>query len=391
MPMNVNRWNENATCSLLSSAGLHASEPRVNVNMQRVRVLTCLAALSLLISCRAPSPSQLEADNPVRPSASAPFGLDAFFANAQRPVPSHVRLGRWLFFDRRLSADNSISCASCHRPEFAFSERTPVSRGIAGQPGRRKTPSVVNLGAHTILPDLPDAGPSFFWDGRATSLEAQVLMPIADAREMGFEHPAMVARLSQITGYRPYFREAFGDDSITTNQVAVALADYVRSRMSGNAAYDRWSYGGEAGALSTQQQKGLDIFFFTGRCSVCHAGFNFSDGRFHNLGVGWQDTTGTFADDGRAAVSHLPTDRGRFKTPGLRDVTKHPPYMHDGSLATLRDVVEFYNRGGIHNPFLSARVRPLGLTSAEMDALVAFLESLDGEGYQDQGPRLFPR
>ena len=161
--------------------------------------------------------------------------------------------------------------------------------------------------------------------------------------------------------------------------------------MSGNAPYDRWSYGGEAHALSAQQQKGLDIFFFRGGCASCHAGFNFSDGRFHNLGVGWQDATQRFADEGRAAVSHQPGDRGKFKTPGLRDVTKHPPYMHDGSLASLHDVVEFYNLGGVRNPLRSGRIRPLGLTATEIDALVAFLSSLDGEGYQDDGPRMFPR
>jgi cytochrome c peroxidase len=236
-----------------------------------------------------------------------------------------------------------------------------------------------------------DPGPAFFWDGRATSLEQQVLMPIADPNEMGFEHPAMINRLSNIQGYRQYFVEAFGANTITADHVASALAEFVRTRVSGNAPYDRWAYGAEGRAMSPPAQQGSDIFFFKGRCGVCHAGFNFSDGLFHNLGVGWNAETKSFADEGRLAVSHAPGDRGRFKTPGLRDVAKHAPYMHDGSLATLREVVEFYNRGGNRNPWLSQRIVPLGLTTEEVDAVVAFLEALNGEGYQDRAPRHFPQ
>jgi cytochrome c peroxidase len=216
-------------------------------------------------------------------------------------------------------------------------------------------------------------------------------MPIADPKEMGFAHPAMIARLSAVRGYGPYFSEAFSSNTITSERIAAALADFVRMRRSGNAPYDRWAYGRDARAMSVEAQRGMDIFFFKGRCGMCHAGFNFSDGLFHNLGVGWNSDTGTFADEGRAAVSHSPGDRGAFKTPGLRDVEQHPPYMHDGSLATLRDVVEFYNRGGTPNPGKSGRIVPLGLTREEVDAVVAFLHTLNGEGYQDRPPRHFPQ
>lgn len=318
--------------------------------------------------------------------------MEEFFAGAaQQPVPERVRLGRWLFYDERLSSDRTVSCATCHRPEHAFSELVQLPTGVGGQRGRRKTPSIINLGARTVLMAEGDPGPTFFWDGRATSLEAQVLMPIADPKEMGFAHPAMIGRLSGISGYRPYFLEAFGSDAITSERVAAALADFVRTLKSGNAPYDRWAYGRDGRAMSPQAQQGSEIFFFKGRCAVCHAGFNFSDGLFHNLGVGWNPNTKTFADEGRAAVSHAPADRGDFKTPGLRDVEKHPPYMHDGSLATLRDVVEFYNRGGTPNPGKSGRIGPLGLPPEEIDALVAFLQALNGEGYQDQRPRYFPQ
>lgn len=320
--------------------------------------------------------------------------MEEFFDEApQKPVPRRVRLGRWLFYDRRLSVDGTVSCATCHRPEFAFSEPTPVSTGVGGQRGRRKAPSLINLAARTTLPDTPETerAHAFFWDGRATGLETQVLMPIADATEMGLEHGAMVTRLSAIPAYGPYFRDAFGSAAVTQERVAMALADYVRMRRSGNAPYDRWRYKRDMRAVSAPAKLGHDIFFFKGRCSMCHGGFNFSDGRYHNLGVGWDSGTGTFNDEGRWAVTGLPRDRGAFKTPGLREVSKHAPYMHDGSLATLRDVVEFYNRGGIANPSRSGRLARLGLSSREVDALVSFLQTLDGEGYQDRAPRLFPQ
>jgi cytochrome c peroxidase len=362
--------------------------------MRLLLVASSVWAIVLAVACqRGPTAAQLDQDNPLRPTAPPPYGMEEFFAESeQEPVAARVRLGRWLFYDKRLSSDRGIACASCHRPEFAFSEPTSVATGVGGQRGRRKTPSIVNLAARTTLPGVErDPGPTFFWDGRAQSLEAQVLMPIADPQEMGLEHPAMIDRLSGITGYRPYFREAFGSDQITTARIAAALADFVRTRVSGNAPYDRWNYGREPKALSLEQQRGSELFFFNARCAQCHAGFNFSDGLFHNLGIGWDAQTQRFADEGRGAITGEPSDRGAFKTPGLREVDKHAPYMHDGSLATLRDVVEFYRRGAVTNPHLSRRVRPIDLTPADVDALVAFLRSLNGEGYQDRPPKHFPQ
>ena len=361
--------------------------------MRRLRFALVIVAGAALNAC-GPTTAQLEGDNPIRPNSPPPFGMEEFFAVSHGPDPNRARLGRWLFYDTRLSSDRSISCATCHRPEFAFSETRAVAIGVRDQAGRRKTPSIVNLAARTILPtgaSSPDPGVTFFWDGRATSLEEQVLAPIADAREMAFDHPAMVARFSGIEGYRPYFNEAFGSPDITAERIASALADFVRTRRSGNAPYDRWSFGGDAGAMSHAAHRGLDLFSFKAACGTCHVGFNFSDGDFHNLGVGWNEKTGTFADIGREAVTKDPKDRGRFKTPGLREVDKHPPYMHDGSLATLRDVVEFYNRGGNRNPFQTRRLRPLGLSQSEVDDVVAFLKALSGEGYQDRPPRYFPQ
>lgn len=361
--------------------------------MRLTRYMAIVTASVALSSCRGPTAAQLNADNPVTPNPPAPYGMEEFFAAAShQPDPARARLGRWLFYDSRLSSDRTLSCATCHRPEFAFSETQPLPIGIGGQRGLRKTPSIVNLAARTVLPGtVRDPGQTFFWDGRAASLEAQVLAPIADAREMGMSHPAMLGRFSEMPGYGPYFEEAFGSRDITLDRVAAALADFVRTRKSGNAAYDRWAYGRDARAMSPAQQRGSEIFFFSGRCAVCHAGFNFSDGLFHRLGIGWDAKTQTFKDEGRFAVTKEPRDLGAFKTPGLREVDLHPPYMHDGSLPTLQAVVEFYNRGGDGPNARAGRLRPLGLSQQDVEAVVAFLKALSGEGYQDRPPRHFPK
>ena len=345
-----------------------------------------------VIAC-ANDAARLDADNPIRPNAPPPYGMEEFFKEAPRqPEPARARLGRWLFYDVRLSANETVSCATCHRPSHAFSEPVEVAMGINDSRGTRKTPGIINLAARTVLPDIPeDREQFFFWDGRATGLESQVLGPIADAKEMGLDHKAMVERFSGIAGYAPYFREAFGSTAITRDRVAAALADYVRTRMSGNSRYDKWAYGRDGAALSKQAQRGSELFFFTARCAVCHAGFNFSDGRFHALGIGWDAATQSFADEGRALVTGAARDRGAFKTPGLRDVSRRAPYMHDGSLKTLREVVEFYNRGALGPNAGRGRLAPLRLAEAQIDELVAFLESLDGEGYQDTPPKYFPR
>jgi cytochrome c peroxidase len=231
-------------------------------------------------------------------------------------TPEKVRLGRWLFFDKRLSGDGSTACASCHHPENAFSELTPHSTGVAGRQGERKSQSLVNIGWPTLA--------SYLWDGRA---------------------------------------------------------------------YDRFASGDQS-ALIAQAKLGQDLFFGKARCSQCHTGGNFTDSQFHNLGIGWNPQRGNgkvgFTDLGRGKITDRDEDTGAFKTPTLWDAAKHPPYMHDGSLATLREVVEHYRRGGASNPWLSDRLSPIDLTSTEIDALVAFLKALDGEGYEERPPVAFP-
>ena len=352
----------------------------------------CLAAgLFLLAAACSASPPPWEADNPIVPLPAGPLGTEIDLAALpDPPTPARVRLGRWLFYDARLSADGTVACATCHRPEHAFSEPTPVSAGIGGQKGTRKAPTFINQ-AVTLYPH-------FFWDGRAGSLEDQALGPIANPIEMGNTHAKMIDTLAAIPAYAPYFEDAFGSPGVTTERVARAIADYERTRMSGNSPWDRWRYNRDESAVSAEVKAGHELFNGKAGCAQCHLGNNFTDTRFHNIGIGWNAATQSFADEGRWVVTKaLPEgqrrdgDRGAFKTPTLREVTRHAPYMHDGSIPTLREVVEFYNGGARKNPWLDPKIQPLGLTDAEIDALVAFMHALEGEGYQDSPPTSFPR
>lgn len=352
------------------------------MNLRSLSGIAVVAVFGLAAGCKAPTP-EWELQNPVKPLPEPPLGVDKAWSElSEPPTPERVRLGRWLYYDTRLSADNTISCATCHRPENAFSEPKPVSTGIGGQKGARKAPTFINA-AWALFPHM-------FWDGRAASLEEQALGPVANPIEMGNTHDAMIDSLRTIEGYAPYFEEAFGSPEITTDRVAKAIADYERTRMSGNSPYDRWKSGEET-AVSDAVKLGDRLFFDKAGCNQCHLGYNFTDSLFHNLGVGWNPDSQEFSDLGRYAVTNVDSDRGAFKTPTVREVTKRAPYMHDGSVATLREVVELYNRGGEPNPHLDPKIKPLGLTEDEVAALVAMMEALEGEGYLDTAPGSFPQ
>lgn len=282
------------------------------------------------------------------------------------PVPpdnpgtrASVVLGRRLFFDPRLSRDGRVSCASCHQPSHAFADTVPRSRGAAGRLGGRNAPAIVNRAY----------GLSFFWDGRATTLELQLLQPIQDSREMDLPLDTLIVRLKADPSVRWAFIAAFPDGVNATN-VARALAAYVRTVRSGDSRYDRYG-DGDAAALSGAERRGSQLFFGKANCSTCHLGANLTDEQFHNTGI----SEGT-PDPGRSAVTGRDADRGAFKTPTLRDVASSAPYMHDGSLRTLESVVEFYDRGGRANPNLDREVRRLDLTAPEREDLVAFLRAL---------------
>jgi cytochrome c peroxidase len=228
----------------------------------------------------------------------------------------------------------------------------------------RRVPTLINRGY----------GSAFFWDGRAATLEDQVLQPIANPNELGTTVQEAIARVDADPTYRADFQRAFqtGPDAQT---MARALASYVRSIVSGNSLYDRFIKG-DATAMTAQQQRGLELFKGKANCVTCHSGPNFTDEQFHNTGVAYR--TGALRDEGRYAYTHIASDLGAFKTPTLRDVAESAPYMHDGSISTLKDIVDFYDLNGIANPYLDPKIHPLHLSDQEKTDLIAFLGALSG-------------
>ena len=295
-----------------------------------------------------------------------PLGLpDVLLPTLDPSARRKTELGKQLFFDRRLSQNEVLSCASCHIPERAFSDTVPVSRGVYGATGKRNTPTLLNLALQ----------PYQFWDGRSSSLEDQALRPFENAEEMGSDIETTLARLNRIPSYQNAFRAAF-DAEATRENLAQALASFERTILAGNSPYDR-HVAGEREAMHPKAIEGLKLFDGKGHCHLCHQGFSLSDGLFHNLGVGWDGQN--FADQGRFGVTGIAKDKGAFKTPTLRQIAQTAPYMHDGSLSTLEEVVEFYDRGGKPNPHLDARIQPRRLSAQEKEALVEFLKCLTGD------------
>jgi cytochrome c peroxidase len=356
-----------------------------------VRLLfASLSVLALALPAACQSYEDLDEVNPVLELPDRMVGHDQALADLKSPPdPKAVRLGRWLYYDTRLSGNGNISCATCHIPEHGFSEPTPVSTGIRGQKGGRKAPSFLNA-AFAFYPET-------FWDGRASGLEEQAKGPIENPIEMGTTHAVVVATIGATPGYAPFFEETFGDPEVTIDRIASAIAEYERTRISGNSAYDRWlEYDDEEDGpldepiLTPEQDLGRELFFGDAKCATCHVGVHFTDSLYHNLGIGWDAEAETLADEGRFVITGKVEDMGAFKTPGLREVTLRAPYMHDGSLATLEEVMEHYRIGGIKNPQLSPKMFELELTDEEAAALVAFMHALNGEGYMDTAPELFP-
>jgi cytochrome c peroxidase len=328
----------------------------------RAIILLGLGAAALLPDEAAPLvprdtlPSRLEI-------IELPLGLDSRAATKENSLTeTRVRLGRKLFFDPILSADKRVACASCHRPEYGFTSGKGGARGINGQRQRRRAPTLFNRAY----------GAAFFWDGRETRLEAQALKPIEDPAEMGAKVSDILSRLRADKNYRSAFASAF-EDGVTAENLGRAVASFERVIMRGNSAVDRFRRLGEHAALTPQERHGLWLYESKAQCWRCHAGGNFTDESFHNTGVSWGKQP---LDLGRVEVTHREADRGKFKTPTLRGVILTAPYMHDGSIGTLEEVIEFYNQGGGANPYRDPILRPLGLSQEEIRALVAFLKAL---------------
>ena len=358
-------------------------------------LLVALATAAALSGCRAagvpaasaPAIPAWEAESPLQPLPRVPVGLNVDLTRSKVALtPEKVRLGRWLFHDGRLSIDGTVSCATCHRSRHAFSEPTPHSTGVGGRQGTRKAPPIVNVAFFPF--------DHFFWDGRAGTLVEQAKGPIVNPVEMGNTLDGAVRAIAAVPGYRRAFREVYGDDRLDIDRIADAIAAYETTRLSGGSAWDRYNAGEDA-ALSAEAREGMDVFFGRGRCNACHLGPTLSDGLFHNVGIGFDPPPGNFvelgfADLGRYAVTREPRDVGAFKTPTLRDVSRHAPYMHDGSSPDLRDAVLRYFEIQ-DNPWLDPAMREVRIFPFDVRPLVAFLEALEGTGFEDEGPRSLPQ
>ncbi len=342
------------------------------------------------------------------PAAQAGFPHDLYRwvlppNNLERP-PEKIGLGRALFFDRRLSADDKESCETCHDPEKGFTDQLPTSMGIHNQFGKRNAPTIVNANFNILQ----------FWDGREPTLEEQAKRPILNPVEMGMpDEKTVVDKLKGIPEYRKAFMEVFGHPPNYEDMVK-AIASYERTQVAFDSPFDKFMDGDQK-ALTEQQQRGWSIFNGKGRCMSCH-GVNpvqpmFSDNRFHNIGVSAhnKDFVGLarkglkiiseggngaekidelaiqtdMSELGRFLVTKQPHDIGAFRTMGLRNLLVTEPYFHDGSQATLWDTIDHYNKGGVQNPYLDGGIVPLGLSEQQIDDLVAFLESLTSPRYAD--------
>jgi cytochrome c peroxidase len=285
-----------------------------------------------------------------------------------------VNLGKQLYFDGRLSKNGAISCAFCHNPGTGFADARQFSIGAFGTAGGRQSPTVYNTGFNDFQ----------FWDGRAGSLEEQAIGPIHNPVEMAETHAAVVPKIAKVPGYQKQFQLVFGG-GVSLQHIAEAIAAFERTIVSQNSPFDKYVMG-DKNAMSESAVRGMGLFKGKGRCILCHNGPNFTDNRFHNLGVPQE---GMLKEDlGRFEVTRLEQDKGAFKTPTLRSITETAPYMHDGVFKTLEEVMDFLDKGGGANPHLSPLMRPLELTGEEKQDLVEFLKALTGEPLKIVMPKL---
>lgn len=349
----------------------------------------------------------LIAPPPPARAQSAPLPLSPEFIKFVTPADNptteaKAKLGDKLFDDKRLSVDDTVACNTCHDPKNGFTVRTETAKGVRDQFGKRNAPTILN----TLFFRTQ------FWDGRARLLEEQAKMPILNPIEMGQKDPKdVVAKLAAIPEYVTAFKQVFGHD-VNWEDMARAIAAFERTKVSGEAPIDRFLRGKED-ALTPAQRRGWTLFNGQGRCVSCHA-YNpttpfFSDNRFHNIGVAaHKQDFGQLAASaahsstnpkeidrlaletnaselGRFLVTHDRSDIGAFKTPTLREIVLTAPYMHDGSQATLWDVMDHYNKGGEPNPFLDGGIQRLGLSESEIDDLVELMNAFTSDGYASQG------
>ena len=340
-----------------------------------------------------------------------PLGLPTVPIPEDNPqTKEKIALGKKLFEDKRFSADGKVSCATCHDPAKAFADGLPVAEGINKLKGTRNSPTVINAAYYT----------SQFWDGRRPSLEEQAKDPFINPVEHGLGkeqnfHQFIIDIIRKDPEYPKAFNQVFGIDKmgITIDHVVKAIASFERTVISGNSPFDRYKYGGDKNALSDSAKRGLELYKGKARCQECHMISEkyalFTDNKFHNLGVGFKKiqpklrqlvkevkmsrqkgreldeailTDSDISELGRFVITGKTSELGTFKTPTLRNIAVTGPYMHDGSMATLEEVMELYNKGGEKNPFLGS-VRVLNLTEQEIKHIIAFMESLTSPEFKD--------
>ncbi len=334
----------------------------------------CIFCLFMLGgACQKESPEP----GPITPEAllavPAGFPIPAFPAGNEL-TGARWALGKKLFYDPALSRDSTLSCASCHHAANAFSDVVAFSPGVGGLAGTRNAPTLANIAYH----------PYYTREGGVPTLEMQILVPIQEHNEFDFNILLVAARLARDTGYVRQSLEAYGrmpDAFVITRSIAC----FERTLISGQSRYDEYYFQGKNAALTAAEQRGMQLFFSEKtNCSQCHTGFDFSNYAFECNGL-YAD----YPDPGRFRLTELESDRARFKVPTLRNVALTAPYMHNGSLTTLEAVVEHYNAGGQPHPNKSALVRPLGLTTAEKEDVVAFLRSLTDDAFVNN-PKFLP-
>ena len=290
-----------------------------------------------------------------------------------REPSSRAELGKLLFFDPILSKDRTISCASCHKPDFAFADTSAVSIGVGGKKGTRNSPTAMN-----VMLRRP-----FFWDGRAKTLEEQALAPIENPGEMNLHLDSAIQRLRDSRIYNDYFRKLF-DSAPTRENLAAAIAAFEKTLETSDSPFDRWKFYEDSTAVSIAVKRGFEVFNGKGKCNKCHFGADFTQNDFRNIGL---FNGRELNDSGRALVSGKKEDIGKFKTPSLRNVSVTGPYMHNGMFTTLMQVIDFYNEpdkvipNSINRDSLLAK--PLGLSQAEKSDLEAFLLSLTDEKFNN--------
>jgi cytochrome c peroxidase len=323
-----------------------------------------LAAMSLFYFSCAIDPEMVDADR--LNIFSVPEGFPPIpYPEDNLPSAERVALGKELFFDPILSVDSTISCSSCHVPELAFTDNRSVSVGVAGRTGFRNAPTLANVAY----------APFMLMDGGNPNLELQIFVPIEDHNEMAFNLVLLTERLTANPYYNARFQEVFGA-APSPYGITRAIAAFERTILSGNSTYDQFRQG--TSNLSYEALQGMELFFSDElSCSTCHSGFNFTNWAFENNGL----YTTYYPDSGRARITRDPADAGKFKVPTLRNIAITGPYMHDGSLASLEEVVEHYNSGGQDHPNKSSLIKPLGLSNEQKNNLIRFLETLTDNAF----------